>query len=117
MWDQNYTALITKPINSETEFLTIVLEYMPELKYEEPLRKKVLKKETAKWALKHLTHANSSSLSRVESFRLQQQQQKFLIQPKHPQSPLRQVKASQEAHAAAIMPSMAGCARDDCHII
>ena len=114
VWGQCYTTLVSGPVDDNTEFMTLVLEYLKELHYEEPLRKKVLKKETAKWALKNLNHYKSSSLSKLESFRLQQQQQHmFLIQPKHPYSPLRQVHVSQAAHAAAIMPSMPSCARDE----
>ena len=113
MWGQCYTALTSGPINDETEFMTVVLEYINELHYDEPLRKKVLKKEAAKWALKHLYHYKSSSLSKFESFRLQRQQHTFLMHPKHPYSPLKQVHASQAAHAAAIIPSMPSCARDE----
>jgi hypothetical protein len=116
VWGQCYTTLVSGSIDDDSKFVILILEYFKELEHKEALRKKILKRETAKWALKNLNHYKSSSLSRFESLCLQQQQQqqqRFLIHLKHSYSPLKQVHVSQAAHAAAIMPSMPSCAKDE----
>lgn len=106
LWAQNFTALVTPPLDNEAKFMMLILEYLPETGYHPSLRRTVLKKNSAKWALKHLKHYKSSVLSWSDAFRLQQQQHTYRRQPKQPYSPLRHEHASNAAQAAAMVASI-----------
>lgn len=113
IWEQQYTALVNLPLSEDTHFLPVVLKYMPELEYEDPLLRKVLKKNTGNWAIKNLKHYKSSSLCWTDAFRVQQQQHTFRKHPKHPYSPLRHEHVSHAARAAAIIASIRAIAKKE----
>ena len=113
IWGQLYTALVHLPLNKERPFLPLILEYLPETRYQPSLRRTVLKRNAGKWALKNLKHYKSSSLSWSKAFLLQQQQHTFLTQPKHAYSPLRQEQASHAAQTAAMAANIIESAKKE----